>query len=305
MPDDCKKIVAELPFYFDEPFSDNSAVPTILVSRLARKDVKVALSADAGDETFAGYNSYASLEKTLKVLELAKGVHGKGYAKAALVCSRLTNPYSFLREKSECFSKLLNVDPHERVATAFEYGGSLMESMYSRLLNIGYPQPQFVMNDREYSDPISVGTAIDYINYMPNDILVKVDRAAMSTSLEGREPLIDHRIIEFAARLPIEYKFSKGIKKRIYKDIVYKYIPKEMMDRPKTGFTMPIEDWLKTDLKYLVEENINPSALDAELFNVENVCKIKNLFYQNKLGHEEKVIWRMLEFQLWYKYNIV
>jgi asparagine synthase (glutamine-hydrolysing) len=86
---------------------------------------------------------------------------------------------------------------------------------------------------------------------------------------------------------------------------VHKYIPKEMMARPKTGFTMPIEDWLKTDLKYLVEENLNPSTLNKEIFNVENVCKIKNLFYQNKLGHEEKVIWRMLEFQLWYKYNIV
>ena len=159
-------------------------------------------------------------------------------------------------------------------------------------------------DERMFGDAISVAMAMDYINYMADDILVKVDRAAMSVSLESREPLIDHRIIEFAARLPLNYKFKDGVQKRIYRDIVYKYIPKQMLDRPKTGFMMPVDGWLRSDLKYLIEEHINDRALDMEIFNATNVLKMKDLFYDSKLGHENKVIWRLLMFQMWKEKNM-
>lgn len=300
--DDCKEILPNLSFYYDEPFSDNSAVPTILVSKLARRNVKVALSADAGDETFAGYNSYASLAKVLKFMKPIQHVKSGFLSNVIGEANKMVSPYSFLREKIEYFGKLLRYDNWYRVAVAFEGGGSLMESLYSKMLRLPYPIPRFLMDERKLGDAISVGTAIDYINYMPNDILVKVDRAAMSVSLEGREPLLDHRIIEFAAQLPTEFKFHEGIKKRIWRDIVHDYVPKEMMERPKTGFTMPINDWLKSDLRYLVEDCLNHSLCE-DIFNVDFIYKLKRDFFAGKLGHEEKVVWRLIAFQLWWKKN--
>lgn len=300
-PDDCKGIIPDLPYFYDEPFADNSAIPTILVSKLARRQVKVALSADAGDEIFAGYNSYTSLEKQLKYLKTV--VKSDLLSNLFMQISKITNPYSFLREKSECFAKLFKYEDYQRISVAFEGGGSLMQSLFSKIINLPYPSPSFLQDERLIKEPISIAQVIDYLNYLPNNILVKVDRATMSVSLEGREPLLDHRIIEFAAQLPEEYKYLDGNKKRIFKDIVNKYVPKEIMDRPKTGFSMPINNWLKDDLKFLVEDNLNDS-MDKSFFNIRFISQLKELFYAGKLGHEEKTIWRLIEFQLWHKQNM-
>lgn len=303
---DCKEIIPELPYYFDEPFADNSAVPTILVSRLARKDVKVALSADGGDETFAGYNRYGGLYSVRKILKLIGGIRNEKLSKLGChINDFITEKYSFTHEKGETFAKLLAIEPEYRVAMTAESGSfsTLSESVYHELTSLPYPDPLFMLDERDFDDPISVATAMDYVNYMADDILVKVDRATMSISLEGRDPLLDHRIIEYAAQLPIEYKFDHGNKKRIYKDILYQYVPKEMMERPKTGFMMPVEEWLRGDLKYLLEENLNDS-LCKDYFQIENVKRIKSLFYKDKLKHENKIIWRILVFQLWWKKNL-
>lgn len=304
--EDCKKIVPELPFYYDEPFSDNSAVPTILVSKLARKQVTVALSADGGDETFAGYNRYAGLANVMKFIRATKNIKGSWVSDCVGLLSRIAPKYSFYREKGEYLSRMLNVENVYRTALVAEGGAfsTLSKDVYTDIVKMMYPEESFLLNESEYHDPISVAMAMDYINYMPNDILVKVDRATMSTSLEGREPLLDHRIIEFASRLPIEYKYKDGNKKRIYKDILYQYVPREMMERPKTGFMMPVEGWLRKDLKYLLEENLNES-MNPDLFDVKETLRIKKLFYQDKLKHENKVIWRILAFQLWYNYNLM
>lgn len=304
--DDCKKIIPELPFFYDEPFADNSAVPTILVSQLARKKVKVALSADGGDETFAGYNRYEGLYHAQKILKLIRGIKNKRLSNFGIKANNLlTKKYSFLHEKGEAFAKLLAIEPKYRVAMTAESGSfsSLSESVFQEMSVISYPEPMFLLDENDFDDSISVATAMDYINYMADDVLVKVDRATMSISLEGRDPLLDHRIIEYAAQLPIEYKFDHGNKKRIYKDILYQYVPKEMMERPKTGFMMPVEDWLRNDLKYLLEDNLNDS-LNPDFFNVDQVKRIKTLFYEDKLGHENKIIWRILAFQLWSKKNL-
>lgn len=304
--EDCKKIIPTLPFFYDEPFADNSAVPTILVSQLARKKVTVALSADAGDETFAGYNRYQGLAGIMKYLHAMRHLGGKGLASMVDGVTHLVNPYSFLHEKGETFAKLLRTAPEYRAAVATE-GGSysvLAESVYKKLLFQDYPAPMFMLDERAFNDTISVATAMDYVNYMADDILVKVDRAAMSVSLEGREPLIDHRIIEFAAQLPIDYKIKDGVKKRILRDIVYQYLPQELMDRPKTGFMMPVDGWLRNDLRYLLDEHINRQVLDSSLFDVDSIMRIKDLYLNDRLGHENKVVWRLLMFQMWRKENL-
>jgi asparagine synthase (glutamine-hydrolysing) len=302
--EDCQKILPDLPKFFDEPFSDNSAVPTILVSRIARRQVKVVLSADGGDETFGGYNSYAGLLKANGILNKFKAVRSDFFSKATLLMTGLLPQYTFLREKAETFAKLLALPVDYRVSAAFMYGGMLMESVYNMILREPYPSLIFGRRESDYHNPLDVALSTDYQNYMANDILVKVDRSTMSTSLEGRDPLLDHRIVEFAARLPMDYKIKNGVRKRIFRDIVYKYVPRELMDRPKTGFTMPIDAWLKGKLHYLLDEYLTKSELDDEVFNVKRIMHLRNLFESGKLKHENKVIWRLLVYQMWEQKNL-
>ena len=142
--------------------------------------------------------------------------------------------------------------------------------------------------------------AIDYQTYLVDDILQKVDRAGMSVSLEGREPFLDHRVIEWAAQLPMEYKYNKGNKKFIIKEIVHKYIPKKIMDRPKMGFGIPIANWLQNDLKPFVDHYFEEAFITKQnIFNNDEMQRIKRSFYRGKMESAEK-IWFLLMFQMWY-----
>jgi asparagine synthase (glutamine-hydrolysing) len=143
--------------------------------------------------------------------------------------------------------------------------------------------------------------AIDYQTYLLDDILQKVDRATMSASLEGREPFLDHRIIEWAARLPDSYKYKQGEKKYVIKEIVHQYIPKEMMERPKMGFAIPIKNWLSNQLLEHVETYLSETVIKNQgLFNWEVVEKLKKDFLGGKKEYDQK-IWYLLMFQMWYK----
>lgn len=153
----------------------------------------------------------------------------------------------------------------------------------------------------DYHDDLSYLMAIDYKTYMLDDILQKVDRATMSTGLEGREPFLDQHIIEFAAQLPSQYKLHQGVKKYILREIVHRYVPRQMMERPKMGFGIPIASWLKNELRPFVEDATDLHFLQKQgLFNTDEVAALKSSFYG---GKEELYtrIWYLLMFQLWYK----
>ena len=154
---------------------------------------------------------------------------------------------------------------------------------------------------KPFFSPLAYMMAIDYQTYLLDDILQKVDRASMTVSLESREPFLDHRIIEFAAQLPDSFKYHHGTKKYILKEIVHQYIPKELMDRNKMGFAIPIENWLMNELKPKVDAYLNEKELeDQNIFNVNYVQKLKQSFYSGKKEYALK-IWYMLMFQMWYK----
>jgi asparagine synthase (glutamine-hydrolysing) len=143
--------------------------------------------------------------------------------------------------------------------------------------------------------------AIDYKTYMPDDILVKVDRAGMTVSLEGREPLLDHRLIEFVAQLPADMKMRRTNKKYLLKQIVHDYVPKEIMERPKMGFGVPVFKWLRTDLRNYVEEYMSNVAFEKHgLFKKEGVQHIMREFYKGDKNYES-LFWYLLMFQMWYK----
>lgn len=298
---EAQDIIKTLPFYYDEPFGDSSAIPTILVSKLAKKDVTVVLSADGGDEIFAGYtyyNSYINNIKTLsKIPKFAFNITGKIFSFLNLF---ITN-YS-LKNKFVALSDILKSDKHKLAQNLQKSYFSIEKTLSQNLLNFERRDQKLIFDENflKCSDNLSAALAIDYTFYLQNDILTKVDRATMSVALEGREPFLDHRIIEFVAQLPTEFKI-KDTQKKILKDILYNYVPKELMDRPKTGFSLPIDSWLKKDLAFLLDENLNErSILETGLFNYEYVKQLKKDFNQNKLNNST-MIWKLLQFQLWYK----
>jgi asparagine synthase (glutamine-hydrolysing) len=306
-PEEALEIIPELPFYYDEPFADSSAIPTILVSRLARQKVTVALSADAGDEIFAGYNRYDYLSRYGAKLRAIPAPMRRLAAAAMEGVSSESIPYfrnrynfhsrydklknllndpspsQLLKNLSQVFTQkdlwILFKDDVQELPTAHE-SAELKPSFY---------------------DPLSYMMAVDYQTYMVDDILQKVDRATMSVSLEGREPFLDQKIIEWAAQLPSDYKYCEGQKKYILKQIVHKYIPREMMERPKMGFGIPVESWLGKELKPLVLDYLSEEKLNKHgLFDNRQVKKLVDEFYS---GRTEKYlkIWHLLMFQMWYE----
>ena len=306
-PQEALEIIPQLPHFYDEPFADSSAIPTILVSRLARKKVTVALSADAGDEIFAGYNRYDYISRYGKKLGSIPGPVRKAAVAAMESISSEKIPY--FRHKQNFHSrydKLKNLlsDP-----SPAELLKNLNQVFTTREIRILFNQPIIELptahSSKElktgYSDPLAYMMAIDYQTYMIDDILQKVDRATMSVSLEGREPFLDQDIIQWAAQLPSEYKYYNGQKKYILKQIVHKYIPSQMMERPKMGFGIPIESWLGNELKDLVQENLSERNLrNHGLFNVEEVKKIVADFFNGRKEKHLKV-WYLLMFQMWYQ----
>lgn len=306
-PKEALDIIPELPHYYDEPFADSSAIPTILVSRLARKKVTVALSADAGDEIFAGYNRYDYISRYgKKIGSIPKPVRKIAVAAMENLSSEkipyFRNKENFHSRYDKLKNLLADPSPSEllknlsQVFSDKEIGELFMQPV-SHLATSHFS----VELKAGYEDPLSYMMAIDYQTYMVDDILQKVDRATMSVSLEGREPFLDQDIIEWAAQLPSDYKYYNGQKKYILKQIVYKYIPKEIMERPKMGFAIPVVDWLSNELKDMVEEHLSRESLEAHgLFNVQRVRNIVNDFFN---GRKEKYlkVWYLLMFQMWYK----
>lgn len=300
---EAQEIIPVLSYYYDEPFADSSAIPTILVSRLARKQVTVALSADAGDEIFAGYGHYIKLGRHLKQLNLIPDMF-KSITRP--VIDKISNLFpsicSEAKHEMNAIAHSLNKDRFFQASQLLRFSGSL-PGFYSNNLFKNKTKRLITKYDNDFYgflNEIDVMLALDYQMYLQNDILAKVDRATMSVSLEGREPLLDHRLIEFVAQLPVDYKIEGNASKRILKDIVHDYIPKELMDHPKTGFSLPIYSWLLRDLRYLVDEYLSDKAIaESGLFNVGYVSHIVRLFRSNKLYYKS-FIWKLLMFQMWY-----
>lgn len=303
-PKEAKEIIPLLPYFYDEPFADSSAIPTTLVSRIARKRVVAALSADAGDEIFVDYKTYGPFEDNLRLLNTIPSPL-KTYARGAVrTLERLIPPqYPALKHKFDGVARALNIDQFRQAADLFHLMNSLPESYASRLFQ--YPVTPYITGYQKefegFHHPLDIILAADYQMYLQNDSMTKIDRATASVGLEGREPIVDHRIVEFVAQLPLSYKYKGNKGKRLLKDIVHEYVPQPLMDRPKAGFSLPIYSWLRQDLSYLIDCYLNPKALQASgLFNIDFVNAQVNLFREGRL-HYKTFIWKLLMFQMWYE----
>lgn len=273
---------------YDEPFYDFSAFPTMAASRLASREVKVCLSGDGGDEAFGGYHYYSLIGKINKFYKFPGSVR--------VLMGQLLN---FGNRNFRMLGSAIN---YNSTAEAFAYIRSVMKSNTNIMSSDYFRETSsiytlFNNTFKNLSSEISieeVGMRLDINHTLPNDYLVKVDLASMAFSLEAREPLLDHSIFEWAATLPLKWKINKGINKYLLRELAYTYVDKDILDRPKMGFRVPIANWLRNELKSWAEELIADRVLVSQAgMEVEVLNKIWQQHLTTKFDHHT-IVWTAL-----------
>ena len=309
---DALDVIPNLPNIYDEPFADSSQIPTFLVSEFAKQKVTVALSGDAGDELFGGYNRYIFSEKTINTVLKAPSIIKKLASKTIFSISEekwtsllggfLNNSFANIGNKIHKTADILSSES--------------IRDLHLKLVSQIYNPSEWLKNSNEYKsklnddivrfeelNSIESMMAYDLISYLPTDILTKVDRAAMSVSLETRIPFLDLDVIEFSASLPIEFKIRNGVSKWALREVLYRHVPKELIERPKMGFGVPLAEWLRGPLKDWAESLLDEKRLHQEgFFNVEFV-RDKWLEHLNGNRNWSFQLWNVLMFQAWLENN--
>ncbi len=312
-PEDAMAVIPKLPQIYDEPFSDVSQIPTFLVSRLARQHVTVSLSGDGGDELFGGYRRYVESRNIWNKIKLIPNITRRTAAKVIRMtpvstlnvlfnwASPMLNPYgtsSSVGDKMHRATELLDV--------------STPDMLYQRLISHWKEPASVVLNSvepltavsdferaNEVPDFVQRMMFTDLVSYLPDDILVKVDRASMAVSLEARVPFLDHRVVEFAWRVPMSMKIRNGRGKWLLRQVLYRYVPVELIERPKMGFGVPIDGWLRGPLRDWAESLLDERRLRAEGFFNHEPIRHKWKEHLSGTHNWQYYLWDVLMFQSW------
>lgn len=307
--EEARSVIPHLPRIWDEPFSDSSQIPTYLVSKLTRRHVTVSLSGDGGDELFCGYNRYAFGYQLWKMTRFVPK-HLCGILAAMLK----KVPMSVLDSAMQCLPPRMRYQEFgDRLLKFAEVISCKDEDDFYRTLISHWKVPaRLVLNGHEpvtlASDP-NLQPALpgfrefmmylDAMTYLPDDILVKVDRASMAVGLEARVPMLDHRVVEFAWQIPTKFKYRFGMAKWILRQVLYRYVPKEIMDRTKMGFAIPIDHWLRGPLREWAEEMLAEKRLREEgFFDPKTILRMWHEHISNKRRWHNH-LWDILMFQAW------
>jgi asparagine synthase (glutamine-hydrolysing) len=259
-PQEAMAVIPKLPAMYDEPFSDSSQIPTHLVSRMARRHVTVALSGDAGDELFGGYDRYLLGDRIWRKLERVPKLGQRALA-----------------------SGLTAISP----------------GAWDRLFAIPGPITPRKWRFANPGDMLQRMMYFDLVTYLPDDILVKVDRAAMAVSLETRIPMLDHRVVEYAWRQPVSRKIRNGSTKWLLRQVLYRHVPKHLIERPKMGFGVPIDSWLRGPLREWAESLLGESRLKNEGFLESAPIREKWAEHLSGRRNWQYLLWDVLMFQAW------
>jgi asparagine synthase (glutamine-hydrolysing) len=310
---DALKLVSSMAEVYDEPFADSSQLPTYLVSQMAKQHVTVSLSGDAGDEVFCGYSRYRLTDMTWnKLSKVPVFVRKLGAKFLVAVPVKLWNQFNHILpsrfKMSNLGDKLHKAADVISSATVDElYYGLISHWKNPASVVIGGREPQTLLTSPSQSQIFKQNIprmmALDTLTYLPDDILVKVDRAAMAVSLETRVPFLDHRVFEYAWGMPQHLKMNQGVTKDCLRKILYKYVPQQLIERPKAGFAVPIAEWLRGPLKDWAEQLIQPERLAKEgIFEPQQIAKLWQEHQSGKRNWQYH-LWDILMFQSWYEKN--
>jgi asparagine synthase (glutamine-hydrolysing) len=316
-------VIYDLPHIYDEPFADSSQIPTFLISQIAKKKVTVALSGDGGDEIFGGYNRYIWAPRIWKTIQ--KIPHVARPMLANMIGLAPVSSISFIEKAVNILqSKAGAIDSLENKIFKLSkvMNSSSKKNFYQKLIS-NWPNPELLVRDLDQSNysfsenmyhsfPENFKFTDNFLNsmmhidskhYLPGDILCKLDRASMANSLETRAPFLDHGLIELATHLPPSLKVHNGAGKIALRKILYKYVPKNIIERPKTGFSIPIAEWLRGPLKEWAEELLNEKRLISEGYL--NAKPIQTSWQQHLSGKYDwsDRLWGVLMFQSWLEKN--
>jgi asparagine synthase (glutamine-hydrolysing) len=311
---DCLQLVPQINNLVDEPFADSSILPSYFVSKLARENVTVCLSGDAGDELFCGYNRYTKPE------EIFKQVNKLPYAFRQIASKLiLLFPPTLIDRIYNMISFFIQTEKNTRVGLKLQKLSNLLllkdpNQIYDMLISYCQDKDQItheiastndllsehaIGNTMHDASQISQFMAKDTLTYLPDDNLTKVDRSSMAHSLETRLPLLNHKIVEFAWSLPLDMKYNNKKSKRILRDVLFKRVPKELIERPKMGFSVPIANWLRGSLKsYAGDYLMSSSSYEHGLINQKSVAVLWDEHQSMKRDHSA-ALWSLLMFQSW------
>ena len=306
-PGEAMDIIPRLPTMYDEPFADSSQIPTFMVAQMARTHVTVALSGDAGDELFGGYQRYFVSQRIIpRIASLPIGLRRFAAERIEKVGAHRWNALYQILTLGQ--GKMLVGDRPLKLASLIREetlldGYRRLISSWDRPLNALINAEEYVLR---FDDPVveKMGFIeqmmyLDLVTYLPGDILTKVDRASMAVSLEARIPFLDPRIVEFAWRLPLSRKVFNGAGKRIIRDLVYRHVPRQLMDRPKMGFGMPVENWLRGPLREWAQSLLSPDHIRASgYFDPAIVTAAWNRHLAGQ-HNEQARLWPILMFEAW------
>ena len=320
-PDDCLEVIPRLPEMYDEPFADYSQIPTFLVSRLARSEVTVALSGDGGDELFGGYNDYAknlrdwqrqlafwrhcppALRRALAGLLTGAGQSGRSML-------GVDDPAHAAGLRGSLAKRLGKLEKRGKRILPFDSGAAMHAKLRARV----DPADQLVLGARPLpcgltdpngwagiADPMLGMMLVDFTTYMADDILTKVDRASMAVSLEVRCPLLDPRVVELAWSLPPELRIGPTGGKQVLRNLLARHVPRELFERPKQGFNIPIEEWLRGPLRDWAEALLDEHRLHQEGWFRPRA--VRRIWEEHLSGQRQRtfVVWSLLAFQAWHE----
>jgi asparagine synthase (glutamine-hydrolysing) len=312
-PQDSLDIIPKLSNIYSEPFADSSQIPTILVSHLAKQQVTVSLSGDGGDELFGGYGRYKAINHKwdrLKVVPYLLRKMGANFIHSL-------SPLSWNKISSTLSSILpghLNGNLGHKLYKLSEIIDSYDEQKFYHKMLSHYPEHLSIMKNTidsqsslsseripEFPTFVQKMMYSDFVTYLPDDVLVKVDRASMSVGLECRVPLLDHRLVEFAWSLPFDMIYREGKVKWPLRQVLDRYVPKNLVERPKMGFGIPVGDWLKDPLRDWCEHLLDKTRLEQE--EVFDTQKIQGLWQNHLSGasSQQSLLWSILMFESWYE----
>jgi len=310
-----KAVIPKLPAMFDEPFGDSSQIPTFLVAEMTRRHVTVALSGDGGDELFGGYPRYQAVDTIWRKLRGMPGWSRRGLgallrAIPAGQWDRILQAFPWKSRPARSGEKVHRVARILDARTADEFYQMVMTQREAQsglvpaakgTIGLGLSKalaavlPDFVERMQYF----------DTMTYLAEDIMAKVDRTTMAVSLEAREPLLDHRLVEFAWTLPKQYKFANGQGKWLLRQVLFRYVPLELVERPKMGFSIPIDEWLRGVLREWAEDLLDEQRLQADGLLASSIVRRLWSEHQARVRNHSTIFWNLLMLQAWRRYNQV